>query len=138
MFGHIFTFTIKALTYTYVLPGLAHFTYSASIVWNRKTQRSLVRGRGTSINIYKHKGLYLHRSLSWFSFTPLSFYSQIVTAFTPHSRTDFTLSEYILYVTILKEFVFSHDKAVSLLKEYFHALEMDKTHIRGLFKYECK
>ena len=34
VFGHLFTFTIKALTYTYmyVLPGLAHFTYSASIV----------------------------------------------------------------------------------------------------------
>ena len=31
-FGHLFTFTIKALTYTYVLAGLAHFTYSTSIV----------------------------------------------------------------------------------------------------------
>ena len=29
----------------------------------------------------------------------------------------------------LKEFIFSHDKAASLLKEYLHALEMDKTHI---------
>ena len=32
VFGHLFTFTIKALTYTYALPGLAHFTYSISIV----------------------------------------------------------------------------------------------------------
>ena len=32
VFRHLLTFTIKALTYTYVLPGLAHFTYSASIV----------------------------------------------------------------------------------------------------------
>ena len=31
-FRHLFTFTIKALTCTYVLAGLAHFTYSASIV----------------------------------------------------------------------------------------------------------
>ena len=46
---HLFTFTIKALTYTYVPAELAHFTHSASIVWNRKTQRSLVRGRGISI-----------------------------------------------------------------------------------------
>ena len=37
------------LTYTYVPSRLAHFTHSASVVWNRKTQRSLVRGRGTSI-----------------------------------------------------------------------------------------
>ena len=48
-FGHLFTFIIKALSYTYVPSRLAHFTNSASIVWNRKTQRSLVRGRGTSI-----------------------------------------------------------------------------------------
>ena len=47
-FRHLFTFTIKALTYTYVPAGLAHFTQSASIVWNRETQRSLVRGCGTS------------------------------------------------------------------------------------------
>ena len=49
-FRHIFTSTIKALTYTYVPAGLAHFTHSASIVRNRKTQRSMVRGRGTSID----------------------------------------------------------------------------------------
>ena len=42
-------FTIKALTYKYVPVALAHFTHSASIVWNRKTERSLVRGRGTSV-----------------------------------------------------------------------------------------
>ena len=35
----------------------------------------------------------------------------------------------------LKEFVFSHDKAASLLKEDFHALEMDKTHIYVVFTY---
>ena len=35
----------------------------------------------------------------------------------------------------LKEFVFSHDKAASLLKEYFHELEMDKTHIYVVFTY---
>ena len=35
----------------------------------------------------------------------------------------------------LKEFVFSHDKAASLLKEYFHAFEMDKTHIYVVFTY---
>ena len=50
-FRHLFTFTIKALTCTYVLAWLAHITYSASIVWNRKTQRPLVRGRRTSIYI---------------------------------------------------------------------------------------
>ena len=61
-FRHLFTFTIKALTCTYVLAGLAHFTYSASIVWNRKTKRSLVRGRSTYIS--KHKRLYLLRLTS--------------------------------------------------------------------------
>ena len=50
-FRHLFTFIIKTLTYTYVPSRLAHFTHSASIVWNTKTQRSLVRGRGTSISI---------------------------------------------------------------------------------------
>ena len=48
-FRRLFTFTIKALTYTYVPVGLVHFTQSASIVCNRKTQRSVVRGRGTSV-----------------------------------------------------------------------------------------
>ena len=48
-FSHLFTFTIKALSYTGVSAKLAHFTHSASIFRNRKTQRSLVRGRGTSI-----------------------------------------------------------------------------------------
>ena len=52
-----------------------------------------------------------------------------MTAFTSDPRTGFTLSEYILYVTDLKEFAFSHDKATSSLKEYFQALEMDKVHI---------
>ena len=37
----------------------------------------------------------------------------------------------------LKEFVFSHDKAASLLKEYFHALEIDKTHIYEVFTYKA-
>ena len=31
-FRHLFTFTVKALTYTYVPSRLAHFTHSASIV----------------------------------------------------------------------------------------------------------
>ena len=35
-FGHLFTFIIKALLYTYVPSRLAHFTHSASIVWNWK------------------------------------------------------------------------------------------------------
>ena len=35
----------------------------------------------------------------------------------------------------LKEFVFGHYKAASLLKEYFHALEMDKTQIYEVFTY---
>ena len=47
-FSHLFTF-IKVLSYTGVPARLAHFTHSASIFRNRKTQRSLVRGRGTSI-----------------------------------------------------------------------------------------
>ena len=45
----LFTITIKALIYTYVPAVLADFTHSASIDCNRKTKRSLVRGRGTSI-----------------------------------------------------------------------------------------
>ena len=48
-FRHLFTLSIKALTYTDVPAGLAHFMHSASIFRIRKTQRSLVRGRGTSI-----------------------------------------------------------------------------------------
>ena len=35
----------------------------------------------------------------------------------------------------LKGFVFSRDKAASLLKEHFHALEMDKMHIYVVFTY---
>ena len=38
-------------------------------------------------------------------------------------------------IRLLKEFVFSHDKAAKSLKEYFHALEMDKTHIYVVFTY---
>ena len=33
----------------------------------------------------------------------------------------------------LKEFVFSHDKAASSLKEYFHALEMENAYICGIY-----
>ena len=58
--GIFFTFSIKALTYTYGLLGLAHFTYSASIVWNRKTQRSLIRGRGTYIYTYIYIYIYIN------------------------------------------------------------------------------
>ena len=41
----------------------------------------------------------------------------------------------ILY---LQEFVFSYDKATSSLKEYFHACEMDKTHIYVVFTYKAQ
>ena len=51
-----------------------------------------------------------------------------------HPRTDFTLSEYFVCYD-LKEFAFSHDNATSSLKEYFHALEMDKMHIYVVFTY---
>ena len=50
-FRRLFTFTIKALTYTYVPVGMAYFKHAQSIVCHRKTQRSLVRGRGTSVFI---------------------------------------------------------------------------------------
>ena len=50
-FRHLFTFTIKAWTYTDVPARPAHFTHSALIFRNRKTQRSLIRGRGTSIHL---------------------------------------------------------------------------------------
>ena len=51
---HLFTFTIKALTYTVVPARLAHFKHSASIVRNRNTQMSLIRGRGASIRMKKN------------------------------------------------------------------------------------
>ena len=46
---HLITFTIKALSNTDVQVWLAHFTHSASIFRNENTQRSLIRGCGTSI-----------------------------------------------------------------------------------------
>ena len=52
-FGHLFIFYIKSLPYAYVPSRLAHFSHSTPIVWNRKTQRSLVGGRGTSIVFIK-------------------------------------------------------------------------------------
>ena len=51
-FRYLFTFTLKAWTYTDVPARLIHCTHSASIIWNRKTQRSLVRGRGSSIRVF--------------------------------------------------------------------------------------
>ena len=50
-FRHFFTFTctIKPLTNTDVRTRPANFAHSASIFWERKIQRSLIRGRGTSI-----------------------------------------------------------------------------------------
>ena len=50
-FRRLFTFTVKALSYTYVPVRLVHFTHSASTVRNRKTQRSVFRGRGTSVSL---------------------------------------------------------------------------------------
>ena len=53
-----------------------------------------------------------------------------MTTFTSHPRTDFTLSEYILNVTICIQcgvIAFSHDT----LKERFHALAMDKMYMYG-------
>ena len=92
------------------------------------------------LHIYKYKILYLHRLLSKtlcvFSFTPLSFlFVNRDGIFTSYPRTDFTLSEFFFLCYDLKEFVFSHDKAACSLKEYFHALEMDKTHIYVVFTY---
>ena len=60
-----------------------------------------------------------------------------MTAFTSHPGTDFTKSEYILYVKIKKEFAFSHAKVTSSLKEYIQALEMDKMHIYVVFPYKA-
>ena len=37
--------------YTDVQAQLTHFTHSASIFWNRKAQRSFIRGCGTSIDV---------------------------------------------------------------------------------------
>ena len=136
-FKHLFTFNIKALTCTYVLAGLAHFTYSASIVWNRKTKRSLVRGRSTSIYISIRDYIY-------------SFYYQKHCLFFIHSTVFLFVNLDGIYVlpsnwlhpiwiyfvcNDLKEFAFSHDKATSSLKEYFQALEMDKMHIYVVFTY---
>ena len=61
--NNLLQFTIKALTYTYVPAALAHCTQSASIVWNRKTQRSLVRGHGTSIDTRDHPDLTVSNSM---------------------------------------------------------------------------
>ena len=46
---HLFTFTIHFLTNTDVPVQLAHFTRSASIFFNRKTQMLLLRGCGASV-----------------------------------------------------------------------------------------
>ena len=124
---------------SYVLAGLAHFTYSASIVWNRKTQRSLVRGRSTSIYIYISIRDYIY-----------SVYNQKHCLFFIHSTVFLFVNRDGIYVPPsnwlhpiwiyfvcydLKEFAYSHDKATSSLKEYFQALEMDKMHIYVVFTY---
>ena len=67
-FRHLFPFIIKALTYTYVPSRLPRLTHSASIVWNRKTQRSLVRGRGTYICT---KWILPSDNMHWFGDVPL-------------------------------------------------------------------
>ena len=88
--------------------------------------------------IYKHKRLYLLRLLS-------------KTLFFIHSTVLLFVNRYGIYVPPsnwlhpiwiyfvcyhLKEFAFSHDEATSSLKEYFHALEMDRMHIYAVFTYE--
>ena len=136
-FRHLFKFTIKALTYTHVLAGLAHFTYSASIVWNRKTQRSLIRGCGTSIYLIIREW-YLHRLLSktLFSFIHSTVFLVVNRDGIYVPPSNWLHSIWIYFVCYdLKEFVFTHDKATSSLKEYFHALETDKTHIYVVFTY---
>ena len=55
--------------------------------------------------------------------------------FVPPSNWLHTIWIYLVCYDLKKEFVFSHDKAASLLKEYVHALEMDKTHIYVVFTY---
>ena len=138
-FRHSFTFTIKALTYTYVLAGLAHFTYSVSIVWNRKTQRSLVRGRGTSIHISIRNYIYsaYYQNIVYF------FIHSTVFLFVNHDGIYVPPSNWLHPIWIyfvcydLKEFAFSHDKVTSSLKEYFHALEMDKMHKYVVFTYKA-
>ena len=54
--------------------------------------------------------------------------------YVPHSNWLHTIWIYFVGYD-LKEFVFSHDKAASLLKEYFRELEMDKTHIYVVLTY---
>ena len=126
--------TIKALTCTYVLhvAGLAHFTYSASIVWNRKTQRSLVRGRSTSIYIsirdYIYSVYYQKHCLFFIHSTVFLFVTRD-SIYVPPSKCLHHIWIYFV-CNDLKEFAFSHDKATSSLNEYFHALEMDKMHMR--------
>ena len=58
---------------------------------------------------------------------PKGHWSEVVVHLYIHKHTK-------LY---LQEFVFSHDKATSSLKEYFHALEMDKAHIYVVFTYKA-
>ena len=136
-FRHIFTFTIKALTCTYVLAGLANFTYSASIVWNRKTQRSLVRGRSTSIYISVRDYIYFVYNQKHCLFLIQS----TVFLFVNRDGNYVPLSNWLHPIWIyfvcydLKEFAFSHDKATSSLKEHFQALEMDKMHTYVVFTY---
>ena len=130
-FKHLFTFTIIGLTCTYVLAGLAHFTYSASIVWNRKTQRSLVRGRSTSIYIYS---VYYQKHCSFFILSTVFLFVKRDGIYVPTSKWLHPIWIYFVCYD-LKEFAFSHDKATSSLKEYFQALEMDKMHIYVVFTY---
>ena len=117
-FRHLFTFTIKALTCTYVLTGLAHFTYSASIVWNRKTQRPLVRGRSTSIYISIRDYIYT----VYYQKHCLFFIHSTVFLFVNRDGICVPTSNWLLPIWIyfvcydLKEFAFSHDEATSSLK----------------------
>ena len=109
---------IKALTCTYVLAGLAHFTYSASIVWNRKTQRSLVRGRSIYIHISIRDyiySVYNQKHCLFFIHSTVFLFVDRDGIYVPPSNWLHPIWIYFLCYD-LKEFAFSHDKATSSLK----------------------
>ena len=118
---------------------MAHFTYSASIIWNRKTQRSLVRCRSTSIYISIRDYIYsvYYQKHCWFFNHPTVFlFVNRDGIYVPPSNWLHPMWIYFVCYD-LKEFAFSHDKATSSLKEYFHAFEMDKMHIYVVFTYKA-
>ena len=117
-FRHLFTFIIKALTYTYVQSRLAHFTHSASIVWNRKTQRSLVRGCGTSRYEYQSYRLYNEQKVILYILCKIN--SEIVLhgCALPHQISSFicchedTSADHLTRFSILKNTEISNAAAV--------------------------